>query len=252
MAFNHVYNRNRHIKMHKTSTDETGEKQHNASMKDDKINESSSEKQNNLLDDSTEVVSTNDGIFDDNNNAFASTMSQSTDFENIINSNDNSYVVKIESSNGSDNVTSSVLERKPKYIPRIDKKFRCSQCYKRFSSEERLLKHAFIHDESAKKLSCDICKRKFLTNSALSCHIKYHKYCLIFIFSVFDFKHFIIFRFTDEPRKFDCSLCDKVFDSIPLRREHVSVHINPDTGCYHCPKCSKVCILLVLKKVIWF
>ncbi|OTF80657.1 hypothetical protein BLA29_009686, partial [Euroglyphus maynei] len=99
--------------------------------------------------------------------------------------------------------------------------YRCTQCYKRFSTKERFDKHLTIHDESAKKLSCDVCDRKFLTKSALSCHVRYHQFS------------------SDVPRKYDCLLCDKVFDNIQLRREHISVHINPDTGLFHCPKCTK-------------
>lgn len=104
---------------------------------------------------------------------------------------------------------------------KIHKNYRCGQCYKRFLTLERLERHGIVHDESARKLSCEICDRKFLTNSALSCHIKYHQFS------------------ADEPRMYDCTLCDKVFENIQKRREHVSVHINSDTGLFHCPQCPK-------------
>lgn len=158
MAFNHVYNRNRHIKMHKTSSDEPSKSQ--------------------TLKNGTEAAATSSEVLmhdsDSGNPMSSNEVSTFGDDPNGSqhSSDDNS---KSDSPSGSPNVTSSGIDNKGKSFNRIEKSFRCSQCYKRFSSEERLTKHAFIHDESAKKLSCDICKRKFLTNSALSCHIKYHK-----------------------------------------------------------------------------
>ena len=66
--------------------------------------------------------------------------------------------------------------------------------------------------------SVKVCDRRFVNNSALSCHRKMHsggKYYL-------------------------CRLCDQGFDQIHVLRSHASCHADPVTGMYACPWCHKV------------
>jgi len=59
-----------------------------------------------------------------------------------------------------------------------NKPFRCHECYKCFTTDDRLIRHAIVHssDEEVKPLACDICQKRFLNNSALSCHLKVHRF----------------------------------------------------------------------------
>ncbi|KPM11356.1 SET domain zinc finger protein [Sarcoptes scabiei] len=255
MAFNHVYNRNRHIKMHKNHSEIANRTIEEIS--DKKILENGKDLNSisiNHTDNPTqETISSNEMVLNPkpSSTALPSLIVAKKSTEKIevkqiqcqkLNGHINNEAKngQIDSSSSNDSSVSSAIKdsskieselKSPTYSKSkesnnsstngLEKIFRCSQCYKRFSTQERLDKHGIVHDESAKKLSCDVCDRKFLTNSALSCHIKYHQFS------------------ADEPRKYDCALCDQVFDSIQLRREHVLVHINPETGLFHCPKCTK-------------
>ena len=68
----------------------------------------------------------------------------------------------------------------PKSAPNANKPFRCHECYKCFTTDDRLLRHAIVHssDEDVKPLACDVCHKRFLNNSALSCHLKVHRFLL--------------------------------------------------------------------------
>jgi hypothetical protein len=66
----------------------------------------------------------------------------------------------------------------PKSTINANKPFRCHECYKCFTTDDRLLRHAIVHssDEDVKPLACDFCQKRFLNNSALSCHLKVHRF----------------------------------------------------------------------------
>ena len=69
-----------------------------------------------------------------------------------------------------------------------------------------------------KPLACEECGKRFLSNSALACHLKVHA---VEMFS------------------YDCPICRQPFDQIHALKEHVHVHrIN---NVYTCPHCLKVC-----------
>lgn len=218
MAFNHVYNRNRHLKKHnKTATEvSSGNIQNNLDTSIPELSNS-----DNLCIESPGIVAANctescsdDGSVltasshslgaamemsglkeNDNNNNFIDLNNENQHFEKSMESSKNSPAVTVTSESGSscaDNVSSTILGNagfedasQAHSLATInknggaDKPFRCVQCYKRFSTKERLDKHQMVHDESAKQLSCHICKRKFLTNSALTCHVKSHRYTLV-------------------------------------------------------------------------
>ena len=58
-----------------------------------------------------------------------------------------------------------------------NKPFRCHECYKCFTTDDRLLRHAIVHSSDEEvKLACDVCQKRFLNNSALSCHLKVHRF----------------------------------------------------------------------------
>lgn len=243
MAFNHVYNRNRHVKKHNRETATNG---NNVANKKE----------------STICVASKSAPIAPNTNGqqqqtvFVKTISNGSNISSkttVTNDNNNNFIIEakqnqlIKEEVDTENGTSSSILAKLLDQPIIEhnpqpqqlslesayqqqqleqpsssqKMYRCTLCYKRFSSMERLEKHGKVHDESAKHLSCGVCKRKFLTNSALTCHMKSHSLT------------------SNEPRKYDCTLCGELFDSIQSRRDHVTVHKNPNTGLYHCSKCSK-------------
>ncbi|KAI1286331.1 PR domain zinc finger protein 10 [Halotydeus destructor] len=120
-----------------------------------------------------------------------------------------------------------VTEPEPKeaeaVVKKVVKPFRCTQCYKTFTNEERLAKHAIVHtsDDKGKPLACPFCEKRFLNNSALSCHLKIHS------------------TPKDQPRRYDCVLCKETFECTQTRKEHIVTHCDPVTGQYPCPNCSK-------------
>ncbi len=71
-------------------------------------------------------------------------------------------------------------------------------------------------DES-KPLSCDECGKRFLSNSALACHIKVH---------------------SSQNNSYDCPICNAPFEQIHTLKEHV--HVHRENNVYTCPHCSKV------------
>ncbi|RWS26967.1 PR domain zinc finger protein 10-like protein [Leptotrombidium deliense] len=103
------------------------------------------------------------------------------------------------------------------------KPFRCLQCYKCFTTDDRLLRHAIVHssDEQVKPLACELCDKRFLNNSALSCHLKVHN------------------TPKDQPRRYDCVICKEWFDCTQARKDHCQTHADPLTGHFTCPTCSK-------------
>ena len=63
---------------------------------------------------------------------------------------------------------SSKLKQLPSY--------KCTMCYKRFATKVRLQQHYLVHGaEDQKPLPCNICLKRFMNNSALSCHLKTHR-----------------------------------------------------------------------------
>ena len=68
-----------------------------------------------------------------------------------------------------------------------------------------------------KPLACVECGKRFLSNSALACHLKVH---------------------ATEMFSYDCPICSEPFQQIHALKEHVHVHrIN---NVYTCPRCMKV------------
>lgn len=197
MAFNHVYNRNRHVKKHNRETATNG---NNVANKKE----------------STICVASKSAPIAPNTNGqqqqtvFVKTISNGSNISSkttVTNDNNNNFIIEakqnqlIKEEVDTENGTSSSILAKLLDQPIIEhnpqpqqlslesayqqqqleqpsssqKMYRCTLCYKRFSSMERLEKHGKVHDESAKHLSCGVCKRKFLTNSALTCHMKSHR-----------------------------------------------------------------------------
>ena len=75
-------------------------------------------------------------------------------------------------------------------------------------------------DES-KPLACPECGKRFLSNSALACHLKVH---------------------ATEMFSYDCPICSQPFDQIHALKEHVHIHrINNVYTCPHCLKVRKWC-----------
>ena len=77
-------------------------------------------------------------------------------------------------------------------------------------------------DES-KPLACSECGKRFLSNSALACHLKVH---------------------ATEMFSYDCPICSQPFDQIHALKEHV--HIHRINNVYTCPHCMKVCMYICI------
>ncbi|XP_023930001.1 PR domain zinc finger protein 10 [Lingula anatina] len=96
------------------------------------------------------------------------------------------------------------------------KPYKCTQCWKAFSNEDRLEKHMLCHgSEDSKPLPCSVCYKRFMNNSALACHMKTHS----------------------EKKYYECPVCHMGFDMVQVMREHSAVHCF--NGVYPCPICSK-------------
>ena len=76
--------------------------------------------------------------------------------------------------------------------------------------------------EESKPLLCGDCGKRFLSNSALACHIKVHN---------------------EEKKSYDCPICGIMFEQVIHLKEHI--HIHRVNGRYTCPFCSKVFFLRI-------
>ncbi|CAH0554572.1 unnamed protein product [Brassicogethes aeneus] len=95
--------------------------------------------------------------------------------------------------------------------------YKCSICCKPFSTKERLQKHMIAHAANENKpIKCDYCPKRFLNNSALSCHVKTHYH---------------------GTKMFECPICKESFDHVLKLKLHVPLHC--ENNQYTCPYCKK-------------
>ncbi|XP_015116917.1 PR domain zinc finger protein 10 [Diachasma alloeum] len=95
---------------------------------------------------------------------------------------------------------------------------KCTMCYKRFATKVRLQQHYLVHGaEDQKPLPCNVCFKRFMNNSALSCHLKTHR---------------------EDKQTFECPMCRKLFDQVLQLKDHIETHRNEDKtfSCPHCPR----------------
>lgn len=99
--------------------------------------------------------------------------------------------------------------------------------------------------EETKPFQCDICFKRFLNNSALSCHVKTHngrlgvkKYLQLFTYYNYLFSRKFSFLFLTDKKSFECPLCKKEFEQVFGLKEHVKSH--SADGFFTCPHCNKV------------
>lgn len=111
--------------------------------------------------------------------------------------------------------------------PASNRQHRCGVCLKTFTSIDRLAKHHQCHgDDSEKPFQCSECFKRFINNSAMSCHMKTHS----------------------SAKYYQCPICHVGFDQTSAMREHSLIHANSN-GSFNCPHCDKVFVeFLVLKK----
>lgn len=140
MSFSHVYNRNRHVKRHVNRS--------NPSLRRQPLSSNGRGNQENF-------PSTRDGMASSQRLPMTENLSKLTD--------PSIGAVSKDQTTGSPSSSS--------------RPFRCNDCYKCFTTEERLVKHTAVHlsDDSHKPLACSFCDKRFLNNSALSCHLKIHR-----------------------------------------------------------------------------
>ena len=85
-------------------------------------------------------------------------------------------------------------------------------------SEGRLTHHQLSHAQpsnNTRPLTCDVCQKKFMNNSALACHMKIHS----------------------EEKYYSCPMCRQGYDMMVELKKHVEVHrINGFFPCSHCHK----------------
>jgi len=62
-----------------------------------------------------------------------------------------------------------------------------------------------------------VCDKRFMNNSALSCHKKIHS----------------------SQQYYNCALCHVGFDQINMLRAHADHHKDPNTGVFSCPWCHR-------------
>ncbi|XP_071806149.1 PR domain zinc finger protein 10-like [Asterias amurensis] len=93
---------------------------------------------------------------------------------------------------------------------------RCGQCSKVFKDKAKYERHLNIHSSDAfKPLQCNVCGKRFMSNSAIACHMKVHS----------------------GQKYYKCPFCEEGFDRMELLRNHVPYHsVN---GMYTCPHCGK-------------
>ncbi|XP_012283811.1 PR domain zinc finger protein 10 isoform X2 [Orussus abietinus] len=95
--------------------------------------------------------------------------------------------------------------------------YKCSRCYKRFATKVRLQQHCLVHGaEDQKPLPCEICRKRFMNNSALSCHLKTHR----------------------DKQVFECPMCRQLFDQVLMLKDHIETHRNDDET-FTCPYCLR-------------
>lgn len=111
--------------------------------------------------------------------------------------------------------------------PSPSRQHRCGVCLKSFTTVDRLAKHHQCHgDEADKPFQCSVCFKRFINNSAMSCHMKIHS----------------------TAKYYQCPICHIGFDQTSAMREHSLIHAN-SSGSFNCPHCDKVFLeFLVLKK----
>ncbi|XP_012252627.2 PR domain zinc finger protein 10 isoform X2 [Athalia rosae] len=95
--------------------------------------------------------------------------------------------------------------------------YKCSMCYKRFATKVRLQQHCLVHGaDDQKPLPCNICLKRFMNNSALSCHLKTHR----------------------DKQIFECPMCRQLFDQVLMLKDHIETHRSED-GTFNCPHCPR-------------
>ncbi|XP_057327092.1 PR domain zinc finger protein 10-like [Microplitis mediator] len=96
--------------------------------------------------------------------------------------------------------------------------YKCTKCYKRFATKVRLQQHFLVHGaEDQKPLPCNVCCKRFMNNSALSCHLKTHR---------------------QDKQLFECPMCRKLFNQVLMLKEHIETHRGED-GIFSCPHCPR-------------
>lgn len=196
MSFSHVYNRNRHVKRHSEKGQPSSEKKKDPSSPPDVSTLKTPAPQptsslNSHVTEHPKVKITKIVISDPSPEPklvlaphvklieIPQPVTSSTSIEVIRDTDRDKSGGNSPSSNAPESTTPNIVRAmisKAKKL-RAGRKFRCNQCYKCFSSEERLQKHTLVHssDDTIKPLSCSICPKRFLNNSALSCHLKIHR-----------------------------------------------------------------------------
>ena len=200
MSFSHVYNRNRHVKRHTTNGQSSSDKKKDSSESESSEPVTKSTASQPSSSTSKELPKMRiTKIVISNPSTPKLPLPRSVKLieipQPVTSSNDGGgggTTVSVDKSGGSSpssdvpesttpNIIRSMISKAKKMRAMLpSKRFKCNQCYKFFSSDERLQKHTLVHssDDQVKPLSCTICSKRFFNNPALSCHMKIHRLVL--------------------------------------------------------------------------
>ncbi|RWS13906.1 PR domain zinc finger protein 10-like protein [Dinothrombium tinctorium] len=226
MCFSDVYNRNRHAKRHAKNNPRKSFSRFGVQIKESNQNSPSltaSKIDQNYQSENNEPTEFASEASEEPESTAENSSHQSPTVINSFDSEKQFLPVAKKSTPLNTNDTQNCPQNKPKCPNLRPKPYRCLQCYKSFTTDDRLLRHAIVHtsDEQVKPLACQICDKRFLNNSALSCHLKVHS------------------TSKDEPRRYDCVICKQWFDCTQTRKDHIQTHADPETGQFTCPTCTK-------------
>lgn len=197
ISFSHVYNRNRHVKRHTTNGQSSSDKKKGSSEpSSEPATESTASQPSSSISSKEPPKMRITKIVISNPSTPKPPLPPSVKLIEILqpvtSSNDGGgggttvNADKTGKSSPSSNVPESttpnvirsmISKAKKTKVTLPSKQFKCNQCYKFFSSDERLQKHTLVHssDDRVKPLPCTICSKRFFNNSALSCHMKIHR-----------------------------------------------------------------------------
>ncbi|CAH0403589.1 unnamed protein product [Chilo suppressalis] len=128
------------------------------------------------------------------------------------------YCVECDKSFKSDAVLKHHLKTALPHISYLELPLACLHCDKRFAIKRDLERHMNRIHLNIRPHKCDKCDKAYVNNWSLREHKK------------------IVHDGYQRPRKYPCTMCDKVFDRQQILKSHIRTHTGERP--YHCTKCS--------------
>lgn len=180
-SFSHVYNRNRHLKRHNKVASNNSDSNRTDSISTNHSSMSIAETNSQILANAIRSNASDSQTQQQFNtaNQLNRTNSEQSQMSNVsMNGQATHLVVARKSQPRADSGISAPASNHNKTSTNPLKPYRCHECYKSFTTDDRLFRHSIVHssDEDVKPLACQFCEKRFLNNSALSCHLKVHRF----------------------------------------------------------------------------